>query len=141
MWRYFLFLIFLVIFFYFLIDKYFLISEEEKVKKVIYQAKNACEEEDLDKISQILDKNYYDNFGHNYEKLLIRLYNIFNQYEDIKIYLLKEKIKVDNNLAICSLSVRAIGLAIDIKEYEVFYKDLLTLYLKKNKDWQIYYAK
>jgi len=139
MWRYLLFLIFLTIFLYFLIDKYFIISEEEKVKKVIHEAKTACENEDLEKISRILDKNYYDNFGHNYERLLIRLYNIFNQYDEIKIYFLKERIKVDNSLAVCSLSVRAIGLALDIKEYEVFYKDLLTLYLKKDNNWHIYY--
>jgi len=133
------FIIFLIFLFllYFIFDKYIFLSEKEKIDKILEKAKNACENEDLDLISKLLDKDYSDNFGHDYNKLLRRLKNIFNLYDEIRIYFLAKKINVKDSIAICSLKVRALGLAKDINEYEVFYKDLLTIYLKNRK---IYYA-
>ncbi len=132
-----IFLLFFSFLLYFIFDKYIFLSEKEQIDKIIEKAKNACENEDLDLISKLLDKDYYDNFGNDYNRLLKRLKSVFNLYDEIKIYLLAKKINIKDSIAICSLKVRALGLAKDTKEYEVFYKDLLTIYLKNRK---IYYA-
>jgi hypothetical protein len=132
-----LFLIFLLFSLYLLFDKYLFLSEKEKIDKIIEKARSACEREDLNQISQLIAKDYYDNFGHDYYQLLKTLKNVFNLYDEIRIYLLAKKITLKDSIAICSLRVRAIGLAKDTKEYEVFYKELITLYLKNRK---IYYA-
>ncbi|MCS7258759.1 MAG: hypothetical protein NZ601_05305, partial [candidate division WOR-3 bacterium] len=47
----------------------FPLRNEDRVFNTIKNAASAVEKENLTKISQLITKNYYDSWGHNYKEL------------------------------------------------------------------------
>lgn len=77
----------------FVVFKYFLISDEEKIKKVLYQGKEAIEKEDLEGVMSHVSRYYRDEYGFNYLGVRSLFHWVFEQFDDIAIHV--EGIEVD----------------------------------------------
>lgn len=92
------------------------ISEQMRVVKIIKRGKKAIEQENRSELLAIISKDYLDDWGHNYEKLIESIDNYFQRYEDIKVQITIKKILITKNIAKCYLRVY-------ISSYNIYYDD------------------
>ncbi|MFC1709234.1 hypothetical protein ACFL2J_04165 [Candidatus Omnitrophota bacterium] len=72
-------------------------SEEEKIKKIIYAAKTATEEEKLLKCMSYISMDYDDKHGNRRGNLFIIGQNVFKTYDDILILIEDLGINVEDS--------------------------------------------
>jgi len=112
-------------------------SEEHKVFNVIRKGEKALEKENLSAIQQIVSKDYQDDWGHDYDGL-IQWFSVYcKQYKNIKINFSKNEITVNQNLAICKISVYISGYDYYNDELIVDQTELLIYLEKINGIWLI----
>ncbi len=92
------------------------VSEQMRVVKIIKRGENAIEQEKRSELFAIISKDYLDDWGHNYEKLIESIDNYFQRYEDIKVQITIKKILITKNIAKCYLRVY-------ISSYNIYYDD------------------
>lgn len=129
-----------VIFIILLINNFFLqcnlfISEEQRVFNVIRKGERAIEKEDTTVLQQIIAKDYRDDWGHNYDRLIQWFAIYFYRYKNIKVHIIKNELTVGKKIATCRIKAYISG-------YDDYNDELtvdnieLTLYLEKiNKIW------
>lgn len=140
-WKFYLFLIILILITIWVFSKFIFISEAERVWWVIKYGARAIENEDLYRCLGIIAPDYYDDFGFDYEKVRNWLKSQFAQYDELDVDIITKKVRVKEENAICSLRVNLYGKIGN--EYGLIYGrgfggDVLILYLKKvNNNWLV----
>jgi hypothetical protein len=70
----------------FILIKYLLVSDETRIKKVIYKGKAAIEREDFEGALKHVSRDYQDDYGLNKMAIAALLKRLYAQFDDIKIY-------------------------------------------------------
>jgi hypothetical protein len=70
----------------FILIKYLLVSDEARIKKVIYKGKAAIEQEDFERALTLVSRDYQDEYGLNKMAIAALLKRLYAQFDDIKIY-------------------------------------------------------
>jgi len=70
----------------FVLIKYLLISDEARIKKVIYKGKAAIEQEDFEGALKHVSRDYQDDYGMNKMAIAAILKRLYAQFDDITIY-------------------------------------------------------
>jgi hypothetical protein len=70
----------------FILIKYLLVSDEERIKKVIYKGKAAIEQEDFEGALKHVSRDYQDDYGMNKMAIAALLKRLYAQFDDITIY-------------------------------------------------------
>ena len=96
-------------------------SETKRVDRTIMLGKRAIENEDLPTVMSLIHEDYDNGFGMDYERLERWFINQFQRYQGIKIFIPVKKIRINKDIAVCSLrvSIQARN-PIDL-EYELIY--------------------
>ena len=130
-------LIFVILLLTFIFRCDLFLSEKQKVFNIIRKSERAIEKENLSAIQQIVSKDYQDDWGHDYDGLIQWFSVYFNQYKNIKIKISKNEITVNQNLAICKISVYISGYDYYNDELIVDQTELLIYLEKINSKWLI----
>lgn len=77
----------------FLILRGLFVSEEDRIKKVLMDGKEAIEREDLKGVMDHISLFYRDDYGFTYLRIKGLLQRLFEEFDDIKIYV--ERMEVD----------------------------------------------
>lgn len=99
-----IFLFFIGIFSFFVIQKVF-VSEEKRIERMIGIAKRAFEKEDPELLFGFISKGYQDEMGFDYSGVREGLYEIFSQFEGIKVSLSELEVEVVGEEAEVQLDV------------------------------------
>ena len=70
----------------FILIKYLLVSDEARIKKVIYKGKAAIEQEDFEGALKHVSRDYQDDYGMNKMAIAAILKRLYAQFDDITIY-------------------------------------------------------
>jgi hypothetical protein len=66
--------------------KYLLVSDEARIKKVIYKGKAAIEQEDFEGALKHVSRDYQDDYGLNKMAIAALLKRLYAQFDDISIH-------------------------------------------------------
>jgi hypothetical protein len=133
--------ILLAIFLIWLLSKIFFVSETKKVDRAIITGKKAIENEDLATAMSVVSEDYNDDFGMDYERLERWFVNHFQRYQGIKIIIPVKRIRVNKDIAVCSLRVSILARNPNTQEYELIYgystwgDELILDLVKSNNRW------
>ncbi len=75
-------------------------SEEERIRRVLREGKEAIEREDLPRLMELISPHYSDFRGLNYFALRGFLGSLFNHYEHIRIHVEREEIALEDGKAL-----------------------------------------
>lgn len=115
-------------------------GEQGKIKRLVYAAERAVEQEDLIRLSGYLSFDYYDTYGNDKHGIIFIAQRGFKEYQDISIAIKDLEIEVENLRATCEMEV--VGLArregqvktepleYDIAKMKIYFK-------KENGNWKI----
>ena len=70
----------------FILIKYLIVSDEERIKKVIYKGKAAIEQEDFEGALKHVSRDYQDDYGLNKMAIAALLKRLYAQFDDISIH-------------------------------------------------------
>jgi hypothetical protein len=70
----------------FILIKYLLVSDEARIRKVIYKGKAAIEQEDFEGALRHVSRDYHDDYGLNKLAIGALLKRIFTEFDDITIH-------------------------------------------------------
>jgi hypothetical protein len=70
----------------FILIKYLFVSDEARIKKVIYKGKTAIEQEDFEGALKHVSRDYQDDYGLNKMAIAALLKRLYAQFDDITIY-------------------------------------------------------
>jgi hypothetical protein len=70
----------------FILIKYLLVSDEARIKKVIYKGKAAIEQEDFEGALKLVSRDYQDDYGLNKMAIAAILKRVYAEFDDIAIY-------------------------------------------------------
>lgn len=70
----------------FILIRYLLVSDEARIKKVIYKGKAAIEQEDFEGALTLVSREYQDDYGLNKMAIAALLKRLYAQFDDITIY-------------------------------------------------------
>jgi len=70
----------------FVLFKYILVSDEERIRKALYQGKAAIEKEDLQGVMAQVSRYYRDEYGFNYLGVRALFNWVFEEFDDIAIH-------------------------------------------------------
>ena len=102
----------------------------------------AIEQEDLTTTMSLVSDNYEDDFGLDYERLERWFINNFHSYDGIKIIIPVKKIRVNQEIAVCSLRVSVQAQNPRTNELELIYgysawgDELILDLIKSDGEWQ-----
>lgn len=77
----------------FVLFRYVLVSDVERIKRTIYTGKEAIEQEDLEEAMAQVSRYYTDDYGLNYLAIRAIMTRILKEFDDIDIHV--EKIEVE----------------------------------------------
>lgn len=86
-------------------SRFIFVSETKRVDRTIMLGKRAIENEDLPTVMSLVHEDYDNGFGMDYERLERWFINQFQRYQGIKIFIPVKKIRVNKDIAVCSLRV------------------------------------
>ncbi len=120
--------------------RYIFEGEEGRIKRLIYSAKSATEQENLIKCISFISSNYTDKYGNDRRSLLLLLKNAFDAYDDITIVIHKLSISLDTDMA--RAQVEATGVARNttgdnIDFFETDTVKFLIVFQKEKARWQV----
>ncbi len=127
----------LIVFFALILIRNLFPSERERVLRLIEKGRKAVEDEDITRIASLIDKDYYDAWGHDYQRLVKFLRNNFRIYDDIKVFVPFRKVVFEYPFAQCSLIVRVRGRSVVDGEDLIYASPLILFLIKENKRWFI----
>jgi len=78
----------------FVLFKYVLVSEEERIKRTLYAGKEAIEEESLGELMPHVSRYYRDEYGFNYLAVRRLFTWLFQEFDDIAIHVTKMDIEI-----------------------------------------------
>ncbi len=81
----------------FVLFRYILVSEEDRIRKVIYQGKEAIEQEDLEGVMTQISRYYRDEYGLNYLAVRGVFQRVFKEFDDINIRIEGMTIEIADN--------------------------------------------
>jgi hypothetical protein len=116
------------------------VSEEQRVFNTIKIGQKAVENENLPKLQGIVSKDYEDGWGHDYKKLMRWFLEYFNQYDNIKLRIIKNSITVHGVTAVCDLNVIMSGNDNNTEEFTASKIRLFISLRKFNKKWLVTHA-
>ena len=70
----------------FILIKNLIVSDEERIKKVIYKGKAAIEQEDFEGALKHVSRDYQDDYGLNKMAIAALLKRLYAQFDDISIH-------------------------------------------------------
>lgn len=70
----------------FILIQYLIVSDEERIKKVIHKGKAAVEQEDFEGALKHVSRDYQDDYGMNKMAVAAFLKRLYAQFDDIRIY-------------------------------------------------------
>lgn len=75
-------------------------SEEDRIREVLREGKEAIEREDLQGLMEFISRRYSDSRGLNYFALRGLLGSLFDRYEHIRIHVEREEITLEDGKAL-----------------------------------------
>ena len=78
----------------FILIKYLLVSDEARIKKVIYKGKAAIEQEDFEGALKHVSRDYQDDYGLNKMAIAALLKRLYAQFDDITIHVESIDVKI-----------------------------------------------
>ena len=81
----------------FLVLRNLFVSEEDRIKRVLKEGKEAIEKEDLEGVMDHISLFYRDDYGFTYLRIKVLLQRLFEEFDDIKIYVERMEVEVGEN--------------------------------------------
>jgi ketosteroid isomerase-like protein len=81
----------------FFLLKHLLVSDETRIKRVIYDGKAAIEKKDLEGVLKQVSRSYQDDYGLNKVAIMALFQRVFYQFDDINIRIEEMQITIGEN--------------------------------------------
>jgi hypothetical protein len=120
--------------------KILLEGEEGRIKRVIYAAKSATEQENLFKCISFISQSYADRYGNDRRSLLLIGKEIFQAYDNIIIGIRQLKISSDTDTAEAEVEATGIAINVERKETNIFETEtikFLIFFQKEEGGWKV----
>lgn len=79
----------------FLIIRELMVTDEQRIKRVIYDGKAAIEQEDLEGVMEQVSRSYKDDYGLTKVSIIPLFQRLFQQFDDIQIRIEEIQITVE----------------------------------------------
>ncbi|MCJ7547278.1 MAG: nuclear transport factor 2 family protein [Deltaproteobacteria bacterium] len=81
----------------FFLLKHILVSDEGRIKRVIYDGKTAIEKKDIEKVMEQVSRSYQDDYGLNKFAIFALFKRVFQEFDDINIRIEEMQITINEN--------------------------------------------
>jgi len=81
----------------FFLLKHILVSDEDRIKRVIYQGKEAIEKKDIEGVMEQVSRSYRDDYGLNKVAIMALFQRVFHQFDAINIRIEEMQITISEN--------------------------------------------
>jgi hypothetical protein len=81
----------------FFLLKHILVSDEARIKRVIYNGKAAIEKKDIEGVMGQVSRSYRDDYGLNKVAIFALFKRVFSEFDDIKIRIEEMQITISEN--------------------------------------------
>jgi hypothetical protein len=81
----------------FFLLKHILVTDEARIKRVIYQGKEAIEKKDIEGVMEQVSRTYQDDYGLNKVAIYALFQRVFHQFDDINIRIEEMQITISEN--------------------------------------------
>jgi hypothetical protein len=81
----------------FFLLKHILVSDEARIKRVIYNGKAAIEKEDIEGVMEQVSRTYRDDYGLNKVAIFALFKRVFSEFDDINIRIEEIEITINEN--------------------------------------------
>ncbi len=81
----------------FFLLKHLLITDEARIKRVIYNGKAAIEKEDIEGVMEQVSRTYQDDYGLNKVAIFALFKRVFSEFDDINIRIEEIEITIGEN--------------------------------------------
>jgi hypothetical protein len=81
----------------FFLFKHLLVSDETRIKRVIYQGKEAVEKKDIEGVLEQVSRSYQDDYGLNKVAIMALFQRVFHQFDAINIRIEEMQITISEN--------------------------------------------
>jgi ketosteroid isomerase-like protein len=79
---------------YFLV-RHFLITDEDRIRRVVYQGKAAIEQKDIEGVMEHVSRQYQDDYGLNKVAIMMIFQRVFHEFDAITIHVEELQIEID----------------------------------------------
>lgn len=127
---------------------FILVTDPDRIKRLIYQGKNAFEQESVERVMAILSPDFTDSLGNDCQFIRQEIDQFFDSFDSIEISLKIASVRVLKSelgkTSLCSLRVRVF--ACFEGEKGLIYggvspADVLIRLIKNDKGWKTYWVK
>ena len=115
-------------------------GERGRIKRVIYAAKRATEQENIFKCISFTSMQYADKYGNDRRSLFLIAQNIFNAYDHIIIGIRQLDISLDTDTAKAQVEATVLAKNIEKKETNIFETEtiiFLIFFQKEEQEWKV----
>jgi ketosteroid isomerase-like protein len=81
----------------FFLVKHILVSDEARIKRVIYDGKAAIEKKDIEGVLEQVSRAYRDDYGLNKVAIMALFQRVFHEFDDINIRIEEMQITINEN--------------------------------------------
>ena len=81
----------------FFLLKHILVTDEARIKRVIYDGKAAIEKKDIEGVIEQVSRSYQDDYGLNKVAIMALFQRVFHQFDDINIRIEEMQITIGEN--------------------------------------------
>ena len=81
----------------FFLLKHILVTDEARIKRVIYDGKAAIEKKDIEGVMEQVSRSYQDDYGLNKVAIYALFQRVFHQFDDINIRIEEMQITINEN--------------------------------------------
>jgi len=81
----------------FFLLKHILVTDEARIKRVIYDGKAAIEKKDIEGVIEQVSRSYQDDYGLNKVAIMALFQRVFHQFDDINIRIEEMQITISEN--------------------------------------------
>ena len=120
--------------------KSFFEGEKGRIKRIIYAAKAATEQENLFKCISFISHNYSDEYGNDRRIILLVAQKAFDIYDNIVIGIRQLNISLDTDTAKAEVEATGVARNVERKETSVFEIEtirFLIFFQKEETGWKV----
>ena len=79
----------------YLLIRHLLMTDEARIKRVIYQGKAAVEKKDIEGVLEVVSREYQDDYGINKVAIMMLFQRAFREFDAIDIVITELRVEID----------------------------------------------
>ncbi len=115
-------------------------GEKGRIRRIVYAAKRATEQEDIFKCISFISNNYTDKYGNDRRSLFLVAQKVFDTYDNIVIGIAQLDISLDTDTARAEVEASGVARNVERKETNAFEAEtvkFLIFFQKEEGGWKV----